>query len=66
MTETYFGKKVEVERELSDFKAINSTMKVVTCVLKNTQATVGSWFGKLDLMVIDMDDHAMVLGRISW
>ena len=24
---------------------------------------VGSWFGKLDLRVVDMDDHFMVLGQ---
>lgn len=24
---------------------------------------VGSWFGKLDLRVVDMDDHSMVLGQ---
>ena len=27
-----------------------------------TQVKVGSWFGKLDLRVVDMDDHSMVLG----
>jgi len=62
-TTTYFGKKAEVERELSAFKAINSTMKVVAGVLKNTQVRVGLWFGRLDLRVTDMDDHAMVLGQ---
>jgi len=37
---TSFGKKDEVERESSSFKAINSTMKVVAGVLKNTQVGV--------------------------
>lgn len=58
---TYFLKKAEVERELSACKAIKSTMKVVAGVLKNTQVRVGSWFGRLDLRVIDVDDHTMVL-----
>ena len=24
---------------------------------------VGSWFGKLDLRIVDLDDHSMVLGQ---
>jgi len=60
---TSFGKKVKMERELSAFKSINSTMKVVAGVFKNTQVRVGSWFDKLDLRVTDMDVHAMVLGK---
>ena len=51
-----------MEREWSDFKAVNSTIRAVDGVLKNTQVKVGSWFGKLDLRVVDMDDHSMVLG----
>jgi len=58
-----FGKKAGMERELSAFKAVNSTMKVVIGVMKGTQMKVGSWFGKLDLRVVDMDDHSMVLGQ---
>ena len=61
---SYFGnKKVEFKKELSAFKAINYGMEVVTYVLKNTQVRVGSWFGRLDLRVIEMDDHAMVLRK---
>lgn len=50
-------------REWSAFKAINSTMKVVIGVMENTQVRVGSWFGKLDLRFIGLDDHSMVLGQ---
>jgi len=57
-----FGKKAKMEREWSAFKAVNSTIRVVDGVLENTQVKVGSWFGKLDLRVVDMDDHSMVLG----
>jgi len=57
-----FGKKTKVEKEWSAFKAVNSTIRVVDGVLKNIQVKVGSWFGKLDLRVVDMDDHSMVLG----
>ena len=60
-----FGKKAEMGREWSAFKAVNSTMKAVTGVMENTQVRVGSWFGKLDLRIVDMDDHSMVLGKIS-
>jgi len=38
-------------------------MKAVTGVMENTQVRVGSWFGRLDLRVIDMDDHSIVLGQ---
>lgn len=24
---------------------------------------MGSWFGKLDLRIVDLDDHSMVLGQ---
>ena len=58
-----FGKKAEVEREWSAFKAVNSTMKALTSVMENTQVRVGLWFGKLDLRIVDMDDHSMVLGQ---
>lgn len=58
-----FGKKAKMEREWNDFKALNSTMKVITGVMENTQVRVGSWFGKLDLRIVDMDDHSMVLGQ---
>ena len=51
-----------MERGWSAFKAVNSTMKVVIGVMENTQVRVGSWFGKLDLRIMDMDDHSMVLG----
>ena len=57
-----FGKKAEMEKEWNAFKAVNSTMKVVTGVMKNTQVRVGSWFRKLDLRILNMDDHSMVLG----
>jgi len=57
-----FGKKANMKREWSAFKAVNSTMKVVTDVMENTQVRVGSWFGKLYLRIVDMDDHSMVLG----
>jgi len=57
-----FGKKTKMEKEWSAFKAINSTIREVDGVLKDTQVKVGSWFGKLDLRVVDMDDHSMVLG----
>lgn len=30
-------------------------------VMKKTQVRVGSWFGKLELKIVDMDDHSMVL-----
>ena len=52
-----------MEKELSAFKAVNSRMKAVTGVMKGTHVRVGSWFGKIDLRVIDMDDHSMVLGQ---
>ena len=58
-----FGKKAKMEREWSAFKAVNSTMKAVVGVIENTQVRVGSWFGKLDLRIVDMDDHSMVLGQ---
>jgi len=54
-----------IERDLSDFKVINSQMKVVTSILKDTQVKVGFWCKNLDLRVIEMDDHAMVLGKDS-
>ena len=57
-----FGKKTKMEKEWSAFKAINSNIRAVDGVLKDTQIKVGSWFGKLDLRVVDMDDHFMVLG----
>ena len=57
-----FGKKTKMEREWSAFKAVNSTIRVVDGVLKNTKVKVGSWFGKFDLRVVDMDDNSMVLG----
>ena len=57
-----FGKKANMKREWSTFKAVKSTMKVVTDVMENTQVRVGSWFGKLYLRIVDMDDHSMVLG----
>jgi len=57
-----FGKKTKMEKEWSAFKAVNSNNRVVDGVLKDTQIRVGSWFGKLDLRVVDMDDHSMVLG----
>ena len=47
-------------RGLSAFKAVNSRMKAVTGVMKGTHVRVGSWFGKIDLRVIDMDDHSMM------
>lgn len=53
--------KARMERELSVFKAINSSMKALTSIQRDTQVEVGSWFRKLDLRVIEMDDHAMVL-----
>jgi len=56
----FFGRKTKVEREWSAFKAVNSTIRAVDGVLKNTQVKVGEWFGKLDLRVVDMDDHSMV------
>jgi len=28
--------------------------------MKSTHVRVGSWFGKIDLRVIDMDDHSMM------
>jgi len=43
-----------MEREWSAFKG------AIDGVLENTQVKVGSWFGKLDLRVVDMDDHSMV------
>lgn len=52
-----------MEREWSAFKAVNSTMKVVTGVMENTQVRVGLWFAKLDLRIMDMDDHFVVLGQ---
>ena len=52
-----------IEKDLSAFKGINSGMKAVNGVMKNTHLRVGSWFGKMDLRVINMDDHAMVLGQ---
>lgn len=58
-----FGKKAKMEREWSAFKAVNFTMNVVTGVMKNTQVRVGSWFRKLNLRILDMDDHSMVLGQ---
>lgn len=58
----YLNLKVGIERELIVFKAINSSMKALTRILRNMQVKIGSWFGKLDLRVIEMDDHAMVLG----
>jgi len=57
-----FGKKTKMGKEWSAFKAINSTIRAVDGVLKDTQVRVGPWFGKLDLRVVDMDDHSMVLG----
>jgi len=57
-----FGKKTKTEKESSAFKAVNSPIKVVDGLLKDVQIRVGSWFGKLDLRVVDMDDHSMVLG----
>ena len=57
-----FGKKIMMEKEWSAFKAVNSNIRAVDGVLKGTQIRVGSWFGKLDLRVVDMDDHSMVLG----
>lgn len=59
----YFKKKVEMGTESSAFKAVNSSMKVVIVVSKDTQVRVSSWFGKLDLGVVDLDDHIMVLGK---
>ena len=56
-------RKASMEKEVSAFKAVNSSMKAVNGVMKDTHVRVGSWFGKIDLRVIDMDDHAMVLGR---
>lgn len=61
-----FGKKVEVGRESSDFKVLKSTMKAMTGILKDTQVRVGSWFGKLDMRVTDLNDHTMVLGQDFW
>ena len=55
-------RKASMEKELSAFKAINSSMKAVNGVMKDTHVRVGSWFGKMDLRFIHMDDHAMVLG----
>ena len=49
-----FAKKAKMEREWSAFKG------AIDGVLENTQVKVGSWFGKLDLRVVDMDDHSMV------
>jgi len=57
-----FGKKMKMEKEWSSFKAVNSNIRTVDRVLKDTQIRVGLWFGKLDLRVVDMDDHSMVLG----
>lgn len=53
-------RKASIEKELSAFKAVNSRMKAVTGVMKGTHVRVGSWFGKIDLRVIDMDDHSMM------
>ena len=58
-----FGKKAKMGREWSAFEEVNSTMKVVTGVMENTQVRLGSWFGKLDLRIVDLDDHSMVLGQ---
>jgi len=38
-------------------------MKVVTGVMENIQVRVGSWFRKLDLRIVDLNDHSMVLGQ---
>jgi len=57
-----FGKKAKMEGEWSAFKVVNSTIRALDGVLQNIQVKVGSWFGKLDLRVVDMDDHFMVLG----
>ena len=58
-----FGKKATIKKEWSAFKALNSTMKVVTSVMENTQVRVGSWFGKLDMRIVDINDHSMILGQ---
>jgi len=58
-----FGKKAKMGKEWSAFKVVNSTMKAVTSVMENTQVRVGSWFGNLDLRIVDVDDHSMVLGQ---
>lgn len=38
-------------------------MKAVTSVMEKTLVRVGSWFGKLDLRILNLDDHSMVLGQ---
>jgi len=58
-----FGKKAKMKREWSAFKAVKSTTKVVLSVMQNTEVRVGSWFGKLDLRIVNLDDHSMVLGQ---
>lgn len=57
-----FAKKKNLERESSAFKAVKSLIKAIDGLLKDAQVRVGSWFGRLDLRVVDMDDHSMVLG----
>jgi len=57
-----FGKKTKMERESRAFKAVNSPIKAIDGLLKDAQVRVGSWFGRLDLRIVDMDDHSMVLG----
>lgn len=48
--------------KLSSFKFVNSVLKSLMEIFRDTLVKLSLWFGKMDLREALMDDHVMVLG----
>ncbi|GAV66871.1 Asp_protease_2 domain-containing protein [Cephalotus follicularis] len=53
---------LKVDKHTSRIKAVNSQAQVVTVMAQSIKISMGDWEGKIDLMVVPLDDFDFILG----
>lgn len=54
---------LKVQADACSFKAVNSPFKKIHGIIWDIPLKVGSWQGRMDLRVIEMDDFELILGQ---
>ncbi|GAV90375.1 gag-asp_proteas domain-containing protein [Cephalotus follicularis] len=54
---------LRVDKHGSRIKAVNSQAQAVAGMAHGVQITMGEWVGKIDLMVVPLDDFDLILGN---